>query len=119
MYLSNFRVELSSGMHPIGQFSVLMTKGSSKIDELNIHAPICIVDATKIDENEGSEVVVHIDKYITCALPDETKYPEMRNLVKIVQIHNHAITCRKKEGVTWRFSATWAPSDQTRTVHFD
>ena len=41
------------------------------------HSPIHIVDASKIDENEDSEVVEFIDKYITCALPDKTKYPEM------------------------------------------
>ena len=84
-----------------------------------MHAPIRIVDATKIDENKDSDVVVYIDKYITCALPDETKYPEMRNLVKIVQIHNHTTTSRKKENVTCRFNAPWAPSDQTRIVRFD
>ena len=31
----------------------------------------------KIDENEGSEAIEVIDKYITCALPDEIEYPEM------------------------------------------
>ena len=31
----------------------------------------------KIDENEGSEVVEVIDKYITYALPDEIEYLEM------------------------------------------
>ena len=38
----------------------------------------------KIDENEDSKVVEFIDKYITWALPDKTKYPEMSNLVKKV-----------------------------------
>ena len=50
-----------------------------------MHAPIYIEDAPEIDENEDSEVVEFIDKYITCALTDETKYPEMSNLVKKVQ----------------------------------
>ena len=45
-----------------------------------MHAPIHIIDAPKIDENEDSEVVEFIDKYITCALPDATKQPEMGNL---------------------------------------
>ena len=44
-----------------------------------MHAPIHIVDAPKIDENEDSEVVEFIDKYIKCTLPDATKYPEMSN----------------------------------------
>ena len=41
-----------------------------------MHAPIHIVDAPKIYENDDSEVVEFIDKYITCGLPDETKYPK-------------------------------------------
>ena len=61
-----------------------------------MHATIHVVDAPKIDENEGSEVVEFIDKYITCALPDETKYPEISNLVKKVQTLHHTTTSRKK-----------------------
>ena len=34
-----------------------------------MHGPIHIVDAPKIDENEDSEVVEFIDKYITCVYP--------------------------------------------------
>ena len=49
-----------------------------------MHAPIHIVDAPKIDENEDSEVVEFIDKYITCTLPDVAKYRETSNLVKKV-----------------------------------
>ena len=78
--------------------------------------PIHIVDAPKIDENEDSEVVEFIDKYVTCAVPDETKYPEMNNLVKRVQTHHHATTFRKKKGVACRFNAPWTPSDKTRIV---
>ena len=57
-----------------------------------MHAQIHIVDALKIDENEDSEVVEFIDTYITCALPDETKYPEISNLVKKVQTQHHTNT---------------------------
>ena len=39
-----------------------------------MHAPFHVVDAPKIDENNNSEVDKYfIDKYITCALPDEEK----------------------------------------------
>ena len=81
-----------------------------------MHVPIQIVDAPKIDENENSEVVGFIDKYITCGLPDETKYSEMNNLVKKVQTHHHTTTCRKKNGVACRFNAPWTPSGKTRIV---
>ena len=62
-------------------------------------APVHIVDALKIDENEDSEVVEFIDEHIKCALPDETKYREMSNLVKKVQTHHHTTSYRKKKDV--------------------
>ena len=82
----------------------------------HMHAPIHIVDAPKIDENEGSEVDKFIDKYITCALPDKTKYPEISNLLKKVKTYHHTTTCTKKNGVVFRFNAPWAPSNKTRIV---
>ena len=63
----------------------------------DIHAPIHAVDVPKLDENEDSEVVEFIDKYITCALPDEKNYPEISNLVK-------------------KLGTPWALSDKTRIV---
>ena len=81
-----------------------------------MHAPIHVVDAPKIDENNGSEVIEFIDKYITCALPDDETYPEMNKLVRKVQTHHHTTTCRKKKGVTCRFNAPWTPSMEPRIV---
>ena len=69
----------------------------------HMQAPVHILDAPKIDENEYSELVTFIDKNIKCALPDETKYPEMNNLVKKVQTHHHTTTCRKKMSIACRF----------------
>ena len=39
-----------------------------------MHAPIHVVDSPKIDKSEDSEVVVFIDKYITCAFPDQKNF---------------------------------------------
>ena len=113
-------------MHPIGQILNFDDRREFQNRETELmHAPIHIVVdeknedkklRTKIDKNEDSEVVKFIDKYITCALPDETKFPEMSNLVKKLQTHHHTTTCRKKKGVACRFNAPWAPSDKTRIV---
>ena len=81
-----------------------------------MYVPIYVVDALKIDGNEDSEVVEFIDKYITCALTDKTKYPEVNNLVKKVHTHHHRTTCRKKKDVACRFNAPFAPSNKTRIV---
>ena len=77
MYSSNY------GVHPIGQILTFDNRREFQNRETeHMHAPIQIVDAPIIDENEYSEVVEFIDKYITCTLPYETKYPKMSNLNK-------------------------------------
>ena len=106
-----------SGMHPIGQIlnfndrREFQNRGTK-----HMHAPIHVVDAPKIDESNGIEAIEFIDKCITCALPDEEKYPEINKLVRKVQTHHHTTTCRKKKGVTCRFNAPWTPSMETRIV---
>ena len=81
-----------------------------------MHAPIHIVDAPKIDDNNDSEVMEVIDKYIKCALPDKEKYPEMNKLVRKQQTHHDTTTGRKKKGVTCRCTAPWTPSMEMRIV---
>ena len=106
-----------NGMHPIGQILNFDDRRQFQNRRTkHMHAPTHIVDAPKTDENKDSEAVEFIDKYITCGVPDETKYPEMSNLVKKVQNYHHATTCKKKKGVTCRFNAHWAPTDKTRIV---
>ena len=85
-----------SGMHPAGHILNFDDKREA------LYALIHIADAPKIDENEESEVVRFIDKYITCALPDDRKYPELSNLVKKVKTRYHATTCGKKKGIACR-----------------
>ena len=67
-----------SGMHHIGQILNFDDRREFQNRETeHMHAPIHTADAPKIDENEDNEVVEFTDKYIKCALSDETKYPEM------------------------------------------
>ena len=107
-----------SGMHPIGQIlsfddrREFQNRGTE-----HMHAPVQVVDAPKIDENNDSEVIEISDKDITCALSDKEKYPEMNKLVRKVQTHHHTTTCRKKKGATCRGNAPCAPSMETRIVH--
>ena len=59
-------------MHPIGQ--VLNHDDRREFQSRgveHVHTSIHVVGAPKIDENEDSDVVEFIDKYITCSMPDE------------------------------------------------
>ena len=89
---------LFSGMHPIGQILNIDSKGEFQArGNEHLHCAIHIVDAPKIDVDEDDVVTDFIDKYITCALPDQDKYPELHQVVKTVQTHHHTTTCRKKK----------------------
>ena len=81
-----------------------------------MHAPIHIVEAPNIDKTENSVVVELIDNYHTCALPVETKYSEMNNLVKKVHSCHYTTTCRKKKGVASTSNAPWAQSEKPNIV---
>ena len=92
-----------SGMHPAGQILNFDDKREFQNRGTEaLYALIHIADGPKIDENEERELVRFIDKYTTCALPDDRKYPELSNLVKKVKTHCHTTTCRKKKGIAWR-----------------
>ena len=84
-----------------------------------MNTPIYIVDAQNVDENENRGLVEIIDKYIACALPDNTKHPEMRNQAER-EDPRHTTTCRKKniveKNVVCRFNVPWAPSDKARII---
>ena len=61
-----------------------------------MHAPIHVVDAPKIDENNDSEVIEMIELLISTS---HVPYLMRRNkLVRKVQTHHHTTTCRKKRG---------------------
>ena len=107
-----------SGMDPTGQILNFDDRREFQIRGMeHMHAPNYVLDAPKIDKNIDSEVIELIDKYITCTLPDEGKYPEINRLVRKVQTHHHKTPCRKKKGVTCRFNAPLTPSMETRTLH--
>ena len=57
-------------MHPIGQ--ILSVIDRREFQNRTIYACPNSCRCSKIDKNEGSEVVDVIDKYIICALPNET-----------------------------------------------
>ena len=56
-----------SGIHPIGQILNYDSKGAFQLRGTeHPHCSIHIMGASRIDENDDSEVTAFIDKYITC-----------------------------------------------------
>ena len=65
-----------------------------------MHIPVHVLDVPTINEdNDGNDdkVVNFIDKHITCAILDETFYPDLHQLVKQVQTHFHTMTWQKRK----------------------
>ena len=46
----------------------------------------------------------YIDKHVQAYLPDEEPDPQLYDLAKIYQTHNHSKTCRKFKNVACRFN---------------
>ena len=110
-----------SGLHPIGQ--ILNFDDRREFQNRGIehfHAPIHVVDAPRIDKDDDRTVTEFIDKYITCSLPDKSKFSEFHDLVKKVQTHRHTPSCKKtNKAVVCRFDAPWPPSEKTMIVRGD
>nr|XP_057929967.1 uncharacterized protein LOC131129981 isoform X1 [Doryrhamphus excisus]XP_057929968.1 uncharacterized protein LOC131129981 isoform X1 [Doryrhamphus excisus]XP_057929969.1 uncharacterized protein LOC131129981 isoform X1 [Doryrhamphus excisus] len=87
----------------------------------HIHMVVWIKDAPVIEEPDPiycGEVVEFIDRYITCHIPDQTKDPELHEVVTSVQTHSrsHTKSCRKGN-VSCRFGFPKLPMDVT-TITF-
>ena len=108
---------LYSGMHPVGQ--VLDHNERREFQGRGAQHPhgiLHVKDAPVFDKDPDDKVVEFIDKYISCAIPDERQYPELHKLVTTVQTHGHSQTCKKKKGVKCRFNFPAPPSETTRIV---
>ena len=88
---------LYSGMHPVGQ--ILDHNERREFQDRGAQHPhgiLHVKDAPVFDKDPDDKVVEFIDKYISCAIPDERQYPELHKLVTTVQTHGHSQTCKRK-----------------------
>jgi hypothetical protein len=103
-----------SGAHPVGKIlnydrrKEMQGRGTE-----HFHAAVHVKDAPRLGTATDGEVVAFVDKYVTCAIPDETTDPILHQLVTTRQAHYHTGTCKKKLGVSCRFNFPRPPSSQT------
>ena len=103
-----------SGMHPKGELLDYNDKREYALrGTQHLHAIVHVKDAPKLDEQTDDEVVIFIDKYITCAIPDENSRPDLHKIVKRVQTHSHTSNYCMRKSTKCRFGAPWSPSDHT------
>ena len=70
----------------------------------HLHALIWTSDCPKLTPQTIQQYVDYIDSHVQAFLPDECNDPELYELVKVYQKHNHSKTCRKYKNVNCRFN---------------
>ena len=70
----------------------------------HLHALIWTSDCPKLTSESKDAYVEFIDKHVQANLPSEKNDPELHDLAKTYQKHNHSRTCRKYKNVACRFN---------------
>lgn len=70
----------------------------------HLHALIWTSDCPKLTSDNKDAYIKFIDNYVQGNLPDKNTEPELHELVKTYQKHNHSKTCRKYKNVSCRFN---------------
>ncbi|KAG5674477.1 hypothetical protein PVAND_004445 [Polypedilum vanderplanki] len=79
----------------------------------HLHLVVWTENAPSFETPEGIEL---IDKVVSCYYPSEQEDPELHNLVKKNQRHQHTHTCHKNNSQNCRFAFPRQPCQQTRVV---
>ena len=67
----------------------------------HLHALIWTSDCPKLTAETKHDYVEYIDKHVQAFLPSQTDDPELHELVKTYQKHNHSKTCRKYKNMNF------------------
>ena len=96
---------LLSKLNPIGKIVYYALRIEFQMrGSPHLHALIWTSDCPTLTSENSEAYVKFVDKHVQAFLPDEQTDPELHNLVKTYQKHNHSKTCRKYKNVTCRFN---------------
>ena len=79
----------------------------------HLHALIWTSDCPELTNDTKDAYIDHIDQHVQAYLPGIETDPELYDLVKTYQTHNHSKTCRKYKNVTCRFNFGQFFTDRT------
>ena len=72
--------------------------------EFHLHALIWTSDCPELTNDTKDAYIDYIDRHVQAYLQDKETDPELYDLVKTYQTHNHSKTCRKYKNVACRFN---------------
>ena len=70
----------------------------------HLHSLIWTSDCPELTKHTKDAYVDYIDQHVHAYLPDKGPDPQLHDLVKTYQTHNHSKTCRKYKNVACRFN---------------
>jgi hypothetical protein len=79
----------------------------------HLHALIWTSDCPELTNDTKNAYIDYIDRHVQAYLPDKETDPELYDLRKTYQTHNHSKTCRKYKSVTCRFNFGQFFTDRT------
>jgi hypothetical protein len=94
-----FRDVLLSNPNPIGKIVYYALR-----IEFHLHALIWTSDCPELTNDTKDAYIDYIDRHVQAYLQDKETDPELYDLVKTYQTHNHSKTCRKYKNVACRFN---------------
>ena len=101
-----FSEVLLSNINPIGKISYYALRIEFQMrGSPHLHALIWTSDCPKLRSESKDAYIQYVDKHVQANLPDENDEPELLELVKMYQKHNHSKTCRKYKNVSCRFNS--------------
>ena len=109
-----FRDVLLTNANPVGKIVYyalrieLQMRGSP-----HLHALIWTSDCPDLTNDTKDAYIDYIDQHVQAYLPDKETEPQLYDLVKTYQTHNHSKTCRKYKNVACRFKFGQFFTDRT------
>ena len=79
----------------------------------HLHALIWTSDCPKLSDNTKQAYIDYVDQHVQAYVPDQTKDPELYDLVKKYQTHSHSKSCRKYKNIACRFNFGQFFTDKT------
>ena len=99
-----FTEVLLSQINPIGKIIYYALRIEFQMrGSPHLHALIWTSDCPKLTSDNKEVYVQFIDNHVQAYLPNEETEPELHELVKTYQKHNHSKTCRKYKNISCRF----------------
>ncbi len=100
-----FSEVLLSKSNPIGKVTYYAIRIEFQMrGSPHLHALIWTADCPKLTCDTKDAYVEFIDEHVQANLPSEKDEPELHELVKTYQRHNHSKTCRKYRNIPCRFN---------------